>query len=59
MAEVELWYVFFFLLIGVDSISIEDGELTSRFLTGRAFIMIASSVTALYGLLEDGAVLRI
>jgi hypothetical protein len=30
-----------------------------RFLIGRAFIMIASSVTALYGLLEDGAVLKI
>ena len=29
------------------------------FLTGRAFIMIASSVTALYGLLEDGAILRV
>ena len=28
-------------------------------LTGRAFIMIASSVTALYGLLEDGAILRV
>lgn len=29
------------------------------FLTGRAFIMIASSITALYGLLEDGAILRV
>jgi hypothetical protein len=29
------------------------------FCVGRAFIMIASSITALYGLLEDGAVLKI
>jgi len=57
----KLNYGMFLLLVELfDADSLGVFELTFWvFLTGRAFIMIASSVTALYGLLEDGAILRV
>jgi hypothetical protein len=55
VAEDELWYVLLLDLV-LDAFW---ANTSFFFLLGRAAIMIASSVVALLGLLEDGSVLKI